>query len=876
MAKRKLPGPLKSATQEELAEIKRLRLEKLKLQVELHESLPHLYGFPFYKWSREFFESTNPMMFLTAANQISKPVVHGTLIPTPNGLVKIEDLKIGDQVFGSDGKPCDVVDIPYDGIEDVYRFTFCDNTTVDCGLNHDWICMSPEERFRKQYVSSGTKRRFDNPDYRKWKVYSTKEILEVAKYKPTTDAPRRFAFPVAEAVEYPNKGLFDPYYIGLIIGNGGGPSICFHSIDTALIDVALRYGNEINHKEKSNRRTISIPRAVQHSLPQEIRAKSFEKRIPREYLLSSIEERKLLLAGLMDTDGTVDKKGVHASYSTTSELLADDVAELVTSLGGIAHIRRRKAGYRKDGVYHKCRDCFVVTIWTKFNPFLSQRKAERWRYTDRYKFERVLLKVDKLEPKQMRCITVSNADGSFLCTTNHIVTHNSSTQIRKFIHWATAKELWPKLWRTQPRVFWYLYPSLIVASKEIEKKWIPEFLPRGKYKTHPVYGWDIEKDNGLIVAIHFKSGVSIYMKSYSTNEQLLQTGTVWYLGFDEEMPEELWPELVMRVAATDGYISGVFTPTLSQQFWYDVMEKRGEKNERFPRAHKITASLYDSQVYEDGTPSPWTKERITRILNSLPSDDEIQRRVYGRFIMDRKGLKYPSFSKEGNVITRTDIPADWLWYYGIDSGSGGFEGGHPAAIVGVAVDPRFTKGVVAECWIGTPENVEGDDKNTTAGDILGQYIRMSTAKKNLMGARYDFADKDLEVIASRNGIHLEKADKSHETGEGLLNTLFKNKLLNIHDTQKNDALVLELMTLRKEQNKRKAKDHLIDALRYCVTGVPWDLSVISDRFEIKSAPKAVVDPYERQLDRSWQLYKEEEQPDYNAEIAEWNDLYGSD
>jgi len=43
---------------------------------------------------------------------------------------------------------------------------------------------------------------------------------------------------------------------------------------------------------------------------------------------------------------------------------------------------------------------------------------------------------------------------------------------------------------------------------------------------------------------------------------------------------------------------------------------------------------------------------------------------------------------------------------------------------------------------------------------------MSHSKKNLVGARYDFADKDLEVIATRNGIHLEKADKSHESGEG--------------------------------------------------------------------------------------------------------------
>ena len=39
---------------------------------ERENELPHLYGFPFYKWSREFFESRKKMNFLCAANQISK------------------------------------------------------------------------------------------------------------------------------------------------------------------------------------------------------------------------------------------------------------------------------------------------------------------------------------------------------------------------------------------------------------------------------------------------------------------------------------------------------------------------------------------------------------------------------------------------------------------------------------------------------------------------------------------------------------------------------------------------------------------------------------------------------------------------------------
>ena len=57
-------------------QLKELQLQKLLLEKEAEEqrrnNLPHLYGFPWYPWSRAFFESTNPINILCAGNQISK------------------------------------------------------------------------------------------------------------------------------------------------------------------------------------------------------------------------------------------------------------------------------------------------------------------------------------------------------------------------------------------------------------------------------------------------------------------------------------------------------------------------------------------------------------------------------------------------------------------------------------------------------------------------------------------------------------------------------------------------------------------------------------------------------------------------------------
>ena len=69
------------------------------------------------------------------------------------------------------------------------------------------------------------------------------------------------------------------------------------------------------------------------------------KRLPEQYLLSTVEERQELLKGLIDSDGYIRtvKIGSHASevgFNTINHKLAEDVKFLVNSLGGRASIKR--------------------------------------------------------------------------------------------------------------------------------------------------------------------------------------------------------------------------------------------------------------------------------------------------------------------------------------------------------------------------------------------------------------------------------------------------------------------------------------------------------------------------------------------------------
>jgi len=441
---------------------------------------------------------------------------------------------------------------------------------------------------------------------------------------------------------------------------------------------------------------------------------------------------------------------------------------------------------------------------------------------------------------------------NILCASNQ--SSKSSTQIRKCIHWATEKSLWPKLWKRRPLQFWYLYPIKDVSTIEFEKKWVPEFLP--KIKDDPIYGWDAVYDAGKkIHSINFKSGVTVFFKSYATDVQNLQTGTVDAIFLDEEPPAELFDELNMRIAATQGYFHAVFTPTLGQEFWREVMEETGDK-EKLVGAFKRCVSLYDCQFYEDGTPTFWTNEYIQKIKNSCRSENEIKRRVYGRFVTE-EGRKFPSFYRDANVKKPYPIPKEWGVYAGVDIGSGNKN--HAAAIIFVAVNPDFTRGAVFRGW-------RGDHQETSADDVFHKYKDMKTGLC-VTAAKYDFSSKEFGIICTRASEPMQRANKSHDIGEKTINVLFKNQMLDVFDIPELEPLIHELLTVRFDHNRLKGGDDASDALRYCIIDIPWDWSVITGAEDMSKKPKEVK--YERTREEPDLVLD----PDVEEEMEFWNELY---
>jgi hypothetical protein len=468
---------------------------------------------------------------------------------------------------------------------------------------------------------------------------------------------------------------------------------------------------------------------------------------------------------------------------------------------------------------------------------------------------------------------------NFLCAANQV--SKSSTQIRRAIRMATEVESWKKWWPDllpgqKPNQFWYFYPTFDVWQTEFETKWEPDFLPRGPYKDDPVFGWKATYEKGLVKKIEFNSGVTIYCKAYSQKIKDLQSGSVHAMFLDEECPVEFMPELQARLRATNGYLHAVFTATLGQEYWRRVMEPKNKDEEIYTGAWKRSVSLYDSMEYIDGKKSRWTEARIKRVIQECPTDADVQRRVFGRFVKS-EGLKFESFDLERNMCAPGPFPKSWGIFAAVDPGSGG-KSGHPAGIIFIAVRPDYREGIIFRGW-------RGDGIPTANPDILRKFRELK-GKMLTMAQVYDYRDKDFFLVAQSQGEPFQPANKAREEGFGLLNSLFKNGMLKVQSGDPElDKLVGELMSLPAVTDSRKKDlDDLSDALRYVCMAVPWDFSHVSEPVDLSKFNDEPVDSrtdaqrFNDELNkdrRKYMLSSGREDSDNFDNFGYWNDLMGA-
>lgn len=150
------------------------------------------------------------------------------------------------------------------------------------------------------------------------------------------------------------------------------------------------------------------------------------KHIPTEYLRGSEAQRRALLAGLLDTDGTVTAGGA-VQFSVVSERLACAVAELVVSLG----YRCQTSTKRIRGRYESSSIAYTLTFSTEDKVFALERKAiahkERRAVAGTIRSgSRFIVDVRPIETVPVRCVEVDNDSHMYLAGEAMVPTHNST------------------------------------------------------------------------------------------------------------------------------------------------------------------------------------------------------------------------------------------------------------------------------------------------------------------------------------------------------------------------------------------------------------------------------------------------------------------
>jgi len=361
-------------------------------------------------------------------------------IKVPGGWKLMGEISPGDIVSTPDGGAAEVLGIFPQGEKDIYKITFRDGRATEACGEHLWRVWGKHSSSRPPEIEARE---------RHWQVISTDEMLK-ERHSRARNWKVQLTSPMGH--ERPTKLPIDPYALGALIGDGNytGNFVRFTTIEEPIrelvgaalgdeFDLRPITGNLLDYRvvmsdTNPHRRGRSASGEVRNNVLCSLQElgihgqHSHQKMVPDIYKSASTKQRYALLQGLMDTDGEVTRTG-SLVFSTSSLQLAEDVQELVWSLGGIAKISSRIPSYTHNGEKRAGRRAYRVNIRHPLpqEMFRVPRKKDAvpkdYQYADSLKNE--IVSIEPIGRKAAQCILIDHPDHLYI-TDHYIVTHNTA------------------------------------------------------------------------------------------------------------------------------------------------------------------------------------------------------------------------------------------------------------------------------------------------------------------------------------------------------------------------------------------------------------------------------------------------------------------
>ena len=305
-----------------------------------------------------------------------------TPIMLNDGKIKmVQDIKLGDLLMGDDSTPRTVTSLAR-GEDEMYEIIPVKGDSYTVNQEHI-LCLKASgyprinhaTNYNVQYIENNkfmsktfSYKKNDTDDEQKKKDeaenffnnISHDNIMEmsVIEYLKLSKTKKACLKTYRVPVEFPEqKVIIDPYMIGYWLGDGTSNNSQITTEDKEVVNYFEKFCNDNNHRLYQGKRSITTRHDLHYTLYGSIKGKPKSnifltslkennlinnKHIPDIYKYNSRENRLKLLAGLIDSDGSLYNSCFEFTQSIEKEKLFDDVMYLARSLGFACYKAKKK------------------------------------------------------------------------------------------------------------------------------------------------------------------------------------------------------------------------------------------------------------------------------------------------------------------------------------------------------------------------------------------------------------------------------------------------------------------------------------------------------------------------------------------------------
>ncbi|MCL1869942.1 MAG: replicative DNA helicase [Promicromonosporaceae bacterium] len=427
------------------------------------------------------------MIVIAARPAIGKALALDTPLPTPAGWTTMGEVAVGDFLLGADGKPTRVVAATEVMVDrPCYEVVFDDGTVIVADAEHQWATSTRAERRKVRHGEPAASAirttaeiaatvRCETADVRSNHSVATAHALDL----PDTELPlhpyllgvwlgdghsdsARFTsadpeiamtieglgYYLTESQPYDGKAMLYAVQLRPELPVEERACIVCGALFVPKTSQVRTCGQSCGGKARflsdpvpsptcpdcgrpsSGHRRCATCHLEHGSVAAILRTLGVlgDKHIPAEYLRGSERQRRALLAGLLDTDGTVNPTG-SPQFTVTNRRLAEDARELIHSLG-------YRTGWSERSVRGRTTassTAFTITFTTEDDVFWLERKRivhkDRRRRPTARLTQRQIVEVRAIDSVPVRCVQVDNADHLYLAGRAMVPTHNSTLAI---------------------------------------------------------------------------------------------------------------------------------------------------------------------------------------------------------------------------------------------------------------------------------------------------------------------------------------------------------------------------------------------------------------------------------------------------------------